>query len=438
MAFVASRYNYYVKLADKWLVFNTFTTGLFVLDDSYKGRLLAGDLESLKESERAALISKGLIVSEDFDEYALLLFHQLSSMYQSDRCFFEVLPTTGCNAKCFYCFEEGVKPRHMDDATASATARFIVEQSTKSNCRKVHLSWFGGEPLLNTSAIDIVMDYLGARLPDRELYCEMTTNGSLFTDELIKKAATSWSLRKVQITLDGAEDEYAARKRYVNFPSAYDTVLANIEKLAMSGIHVTIRINVDGNNIDSIMRLMDQLKSRFAGYIDKGQISIYGYPLFGCGCHLEPDAKENSSLLIHFTEALVEKGLLAPKKAFGLQRRETQCFARNSLGMLVAPDGAVYKCSQALDIASESIGTVTDGVYTNGAFLKWVSPIIPPECRECIFFPLCLSGCKAGELGYGSVRHYIYHDREVFDNVLRTYARLNRHSNSHFVDENGV
>lgn len=419
MGYRPSAYNHFVTLNDgREAVFNTCTCGLFVLNE--EGKSVLGGEKSIEFTQDVLgqYVDAGLVVDEEkANEYELLLYHELSSMYQEKRCFYEVLPTTGCNARCFYCFEEGVKPKRMDAETAEATARFIAEHNEHKEY--VHLNWFGGEPLLNVPAIDCISDYLRSNLDGVELHAEMTTNGSLFSSSLIERARDSWALKKVQITLDGERAVHLSRKRYIAMPDAFERTLDNIETLAAAGIHVTIRLNVDDGNLESLVRLIETLSKRFGG---NKNIGCYAFPLFDCGSCFAPDAPEKARLLVNLAEALVGSGLVSAENAFGLRRRETQCFARNSNGFLIAPDGTIYKCSQVIDVPREAVGSVFEGVSSNAAFLRWTSPHIPAECKDCVFFPLCLSGCKAGELGYGSVRHYIY--RNVFDDVIRAYAEM--------------
>ena len=42
--------------------------------------------------------------------------------------FYTILPTSGCNARCVYCYEEGVKAVSMTRETVEQTVRFILEK----------------------------------------------------------------------------------------------------------------------------------------------------------------------------------------------------------------------------------------------------------------------------------------------------------------------
>ena len=111
---------------------------------------------------------------------------------------FNILPTTHCNARCFYCFEKGMVPVSMTDESAEQTARFII--STHKAGKPVYISWFGGEPLLGKKHIDQIC----RRLYDAGIQysSSMTTNGSLITSEIIEKMKSLWNLFHSMTSVD--------------------------------------------------------------------------------------------------------------------------------------------------------------------------------------------------------------------------------------------
>ena len=116
---------------------------------------------------------------------------------------YTILTTTDCNARCFYCYEKGRRRIPMTDRTARKAAEFILRNSPGE---KVHLRWFGGEPLYNKGVISLICGLLrDAKVDYRS---SMVSNGYLFDDQTIAEAVGLWNLEKVQITLDGTEEIY--------------------------------------------------------------------------------------------------------------------------------------------------------------------------------------------------------------------------------------
>lgn len=73
---------------------------------------------------------------------------------------YTIFTTTDCNARCFYCYEMGRSRIPMSNETAHKAAAYIA-----AHCggEKVHLHWFGGEPLFNKQVIDIICTDLKVR-----------------------------------------------------------------------------------------------------------------------------------------------------------------------------------------------------------------------------------------------------------------------------------
>ena len=147
----------------------------------------------------------------------------------------------------------------MSMETAKQVCKFIIEQN--KHTQGILIQWFGGEPLLNPKVITYITQTLDAELASKGIRVnyQMTTNGSLVTDEMVKLFKDVWHISKVQITLDGPKSTYEKRKAYVNLPNAFEKVITNINALANAGIRVAIRLNYDNNNIADIMELIDYL-----------------------------------------------------------------------------------------------------------------------------------------------------------------------------------
>lgn len=187
---------------------------------------------------------------------------------------YTIFTTTDCNARCFYCYEMGRSRIPMSAETAHKAAAYIA-----AHCggEKVHLHWFGGEPLFNKQVIDIIC----TDLAEKGIVYEsmIISNGYLFDGATVEQAVSHWKLKSVQITLDGTEEIYNRSKAFIykDSPSPYQVVLANIQRLLDAGVSVHIRLNMDEHNADNLMELADELHERFGG---KGKFSVYSHTLF--------------------------------------------------------------------------------------------------------------------------------------------------------------
>lgn len=103
--------------------------------------------DSLPDFVIEELKSKELICASNskFDFY----YSQLISFNarNNDRTTLNLVlaPTTACNFACPYCFESKKNPKTIDEETIDALAEFV---KSHQDANKVHIHWYGGEPLL--------------------------------------------------------------------------------------------------------------------------------------------------------------------------------------------------------------------------------------------------------------------------------------------------
>ena len=220
------------------------------------------------------LIKSQFLVPEDKDECAY--YNQISALmraYSRKKGIrgYTILPTFCCNARCIYCYEEGMKQVTMTPEIVEQTIRFILETHEGD---KVKLSWFGGEPLLGEKTIDRICE--GMRDAGLEYKSSMISNGSLITPEIVAKMAGDWKLSHIQISMDGAEQDYILRKHYYVDHDDYHSVMNAVSDMSAAGIDVTIRCNVDEDNWDRIPQYLSDLREN-ARHKDK--VGIYLAPL---------------------------------------------------------------------------------------------------------------------------------------------------------------
>ena len=255
---------YIIKCAVEkgFLILNTVTYELIFLNTE---EIKVLKCPNMNNSLEQYLAEHYFLVSQEFDDkkFANQVINtrlQIQNIYTNPKInTFVILPTTGCNARCFYCFEQGTKVSNMTEQTAHDVAKFIK----KKGAGKVWLQWFGGEPLVNSKVIDIICADLTSN--NIEYNSRMVSNGYLMDDKVLRKAVDLWRLKKIQITLDGTEDIYNRVKNYVykDVSSPFVRVLNNIENILKAGIQTSIRLNMDVHNNNDLFELSKLLVERF-------------------------------------------------------------------------------------------------------------------------------------------------------------------------------
>ena len=300
---------------------------------------------------------------------------------------YTIFTTMECNARCFYCFEAGWKRSSMSEQTAGDTAKYIL-----AHCggKPVRLSWFGGEPLVNTRVIDIITDCL--RQQGAEFHSIMTSNGYLFDEALVQRARDAWNLKEVQITLDGTEEVYNRRKAYANPQgSPYLRVLRNIGLLLDAGIHVKVRLNMDGDNEGDLYALADELAERFGGKPDFGVYLAVIYENKGLEPYDYTEEERNAYARgLRSMQAYLEGKGVATRPPLKHGITVNSCMADNNGGSTaVTPEGFLCGCASCMN---DSIwGSIYSDKVDEEVLRQWKERN-PPEaaCGACPIYPQCI------------------------------------------------
>lgn len=300
---------------------------------------------------------------------------------------YTILPTTGCNARCFYCYENDYPHLPMTKETAEQLVQYICQHCGKE--RSVKLNWFGGEPMLGRNIIDFICTRL--REEGIAYTSKMVSNGYLFTPELAKTAKMDWNLKKIQITLDGTEDVYNKTKAYVGVTgSPYRRVLANIRLLLSEGICVTVRMNLGQHNAEDLERLIEELAAAFASF---DNFSCYVHELFDSdGFTPVTHSVEEWSALKNQRAALLSRiaalGLASPKTSEKTASLRTfYCMADAPSAVTVNPLGGLGRCEHFA--YAHLIGDLAEGIIDKAEEGYWLNASYQDKCSLCVLYPEC-------------------------------------------------
>jgi len=204
-------------------------TSLIANENKYYYRFF----QFLKEKDFFNKIKK--VPLEDIRSYsAEFIKMQLAN---TDQISFEV--TDACNLKCYYCgYGElycGYDKRNrkkMSMKTAKRLLDYMIalkrsHLNTKTH-RRIGISFYGGEPLLNFPFIRSMVEYVkGIKLDSIDFIFVMTTNGVLLDRYMDFLAANRFTLL---ISLDGDKNHNGYRV-YPDSQDSYTTVFNNALKL---------------------------------------------------------------------------------------------------------------------------------------------------------------------------------------------------------------
>lgn len=369
------------------LVYNTFSKSLVLLSWDIRHR----QIEDLRSDEVQILYSCNIIVNIDLDEQVKYweIHHLLRQIEYSTHAInrYNILTTTGCNARCFYCFEDGVDIKTMSSRTAEQVATYIYNNSL--NTEMVELRWFGGEPLVNYKAIDIICSNL--QKMGQPFYSTISSNGTLIGLPHIYNSLKKWNFKKVRLSFDGLKEEHNRRKNYPSIPDAYTVTLENIDKLIAIGIETSIRLTFDENNLNDIFKVAEMLIKR---YKDNKLVKVYSRCIFE---KLTTIAANNNlaqvKKLVEFKEfidsLLFKNGLYDETKWQPIGYQPSFCAANNPNAVVIDPMGRLTSC-ETITPNTQFWGDITNGVTDDNEKNRWIEITpIKEKCKTCHFLPSC-------------------------------------------------
>ncbi|MBQ7433519.1 MAG: radical SAM protein [Lachnospiraceae bacterium] len=374
-----SQYNIEKHNGNTYLIYNTLFSSMITLSDSefiqYKN-LNFSDLDIVE-----ALIDNGFMIPEFINEFERYEYyrHELEDKYSSSA-HYTIALTTKCNARCIYCYEEGIDQYDMSFETAEKLANLLCQSE-----KEINITWFGGEPLIKTDLIGVITEILHKN--DKAFKSDIITNGSLLTESMIQDKFQKWGVEFVQITLDGMAEEYLRRKCYYrNKKDVFEAVIKNIDSLIESGIYVDVRLNTDSENREECMKVTEYLKNRCSS---NPYLNVYPSFLSGKSRGLVECER------INYTDAIYkiyppESGLLKSVPKI------TPCFFQQEGAFVIDTDGSILCCDR--DIGKRHTKIADIDKITNFDLLKKPTNIIPVvrnQCKHCVYYPKCGGGCSA-------------------------------------------
>jgi len=200
-----SRYTYFfISSKDEYLGYCSRSNAFLKLGCDLYAYLL--DIQKTKalfdrEGENTFELLKKykFLVKEGEDDDFLLRyqFEQDTVTYYPTSLGLIIVPTLSCNFDCQYCFETGKRASHMEDDIINQLIPFIKKHR---HAQDLHVTWYGGEPLLCLDVIKKILLKISSELPNYPIkYHSIITNGYYFNQEVVD-LFKEFPLNAIQIT----------------------------------------------------------------------------------------------------------------------------------------------------------------------------------------------------------------------------------------------
>jgi uncharacterized protein len=411
----------------KYLMANAITGEIVVINDSgvlLLNSLAAGRVPPCHENLVEELKAKRLLFSSKEEEerfFEEICNRAWADVKQNAPRHYMFIVNSHCNFNCPYCFE---RPGYRSSVTSlsrqqiDAAFRVVDAYSARKNKpQPPDIEVFGGEPLLPHSRPEV--EYLISTAATRGILCSVQTNGYYLSSFVDFLAEHSSYVRQIQVTLDGPQPIHDQR-RAPRSGHSFDRIVRAIEDLRDRAlpIRISIRMNVDSDNVQYLPAMMNYYRQRgwdaddkirfIAAPVDNrcgsltGNAKLLGWKrLFECVLPLSSDRSTGLydlsifKALGYFREYFAtiagqqgEKPEFVPKVLY--------CEAAASKLMAFHPDGRIYPCPEAIGTQHLAIGSYFPEFRLDRKKARpWRQQTIMnrPQCAGCSISTFCGGGC---------------------------------------------
>jgi uncharacterized protein len=431
--FKFSNYNHKIEIPEGVFLYNSLTGGFCKVDDDIKQIFINRDLsseENLEYLEKlpneiiTELLRGGFLVDKKLDEFKLIKsIHNISRFSNNNTLGLTLLPTLGCNFRCTYCFEKDQEypNEKMSDEVMNAVIKYIDENLQPGGT--LAITWYGGEPLITFDIIKKLQTRINKLSQEKNLKLSsgMITNGYLLTEE-VSNELVNLGIERIQVTIDGPKDIHDTKRILASGKGSFDKIISNLMNVN-DKLFVSIRVNIEKNNIESVPEFLDYLndiglgkKKNIAPYFsivrdydtEKGYISNNCYSV-----------KDFSKEELIIDQIAYDKGF---EVRDSLNPNLSSCGAVSPNTILVEPDGTIQKCWNVVGDKEQGVGNILGSNidYSTATIneTKWYSwnAFEEGECKDCNVMPLCMGGCP-----YYSVNHHELFEKSRYRCVTAKY-----------------
>ena len=356
--------------------------------------------------------------------------------------------TNQCNLSCTYCYEygedkiveteNGAQPKFMDDPTARDSVDFLLREA-RSN-RMVHLTFFGGETLMNFPVLKSTIAYARRRAAEenKQIDFSLTTNATLLRPEVIQ-----WLIENqvgVTISIDGPKEMQDQFRVFKNGTGSYDIVAPKIKELLRQHtarpIGARVTLTSQTLNIKKIFRhLTEDIGFAEVGFAPVTTADNRHYAIGSDG--FDSMLKQFQELAWEFCDSVIagrHHGFSNVKDTLEeIHKGVSKAYPCGAgLGLMgVSTSGDVALCHRFAGSDDHKLGTVKDGInrLVQIDFLEKHHIDNKTDCSQCWAKPLCSGGCyheahtRYADTAHANL-HYCEWIRAWTDTCLQIYGVL--------------
>lgn len=428
--FISSRYNFFLPSSEGSLLYNSKSGALMMLSGDDSANF------ARKISESVCRIDSDFLPDELLDQLLkgeFLIVPERDEVLEIQKRFLHARSTTpmvitltttqDCNLGCYYCYEERTEAR-LDDADIPAILELAEKNLLTSDRKRLHVDWYGGEPLLNAEFIEsasLALQRLCRKL-GVAYQASIISNGTCWADD-VKSFVKRHKIAQVQISFDGLKTNHDRRRRYrkdykpQEDVSSFDQAVQLVDEL-LDVTRVDLRFNIDYGNQKDAKKFLDFARKRgwfnraFPAVFQPARLSAYTeHAAFLRKKELTIEEFDEIRTVIR-NEAGVNIAVEESEAPDGFPYPKTSvCAALANDSVVIGADGLHYRCGLQVGETKRAVGKlakkskrelpVLNQTATKNTDAEWWATFDPttlPNCSRCSFLPVCWGGCPKKHL----------------------------------------
>lgn len=358
------------------------------------------------------------IIENDYDELKEIQRRHWKAVNNADELNITVIATLKCNSDCTYCYQRNLDFEYSEMTEADFDG--LYEFLCRVPQRRIHINWYGGEPLMARKQI---LRFCAKADKDKQhtYSYSISTNASIY-DEKFFRMMERYGLSNITVSVVGTGELHKTLRSTTEYD--FDRVIKNIVSMTRY-TNVIINLNLCRSNIGNIREIFEELSGYRYSSLSFSFRRIVSYDHRPCA-ELELDIDAYMKHVIELSNwALDHHFQISDMSCF--QNFGVYCGAYAKNNYVVGPGLYLYQCDRSYD-PKDSFGHIVDGVLVYhlnhvicGDSDFCIDPYRIGECRDCKLLPYCNGGCdymrKIGKAACPPEKNYL-------EEYLKLYYRI--------------
>ena len=313
--------------------------------------------------------------------------------------------TNGCNLACGYCYKEDLtrpgRARRMSEARAREAVDLLIRESGAA--RRVTITFFGGEPLLELDLIRSTVAYAdpAGRAAGKTMDYSLTTNATLLDDAAIDFLDAHRF--GITVSIDGPADIHDRYRRTAGGQGSYAAAAAVhrlLERPRTRPVGARVTLAAGATDVVGIhAHLHNELGFTEVGFAPVTAAASAGFCLDEAELRLVFDGFR--VLGRTWRDAALAGRDIGFGNIAGLAavlhqgaRRQLPCGAGTQL-LAADADGGLHLCHRFVGSDVATLGTTAGGIDRAAVegFVARARDRVATFCESCLARPVCAGGC---------------------------------------------